>query len=137
MCSAVSRCHYYVMTMVVVHIEDIHCGVKKMIYALPDEVQQEAVRIMKGSCKSNNNLTGVKKRSVWPWKPVSSLPSLLLRMAVLPLYSVPQNFKITALLEEKAYRKLKKVPAEHKEHKTILPLKTSIFSEEVCQELQP
>jgi hypothetical protein len=45
--------------------------------------------------------------------------------------------EITALLEDKVYRKLKEDPAEYMEHKTILPLKTPIFSEEVCKELQP
>jgi hypothetical protein len=53
----------------VVPIEDIQYGVKKTVCALPEEtaeeVQQEAVRFMKGSYESNDNLTGVERRSVW------------------------------------------------------------------------
>jgi hypothetical protein len=47
------------------------------------------------------------------------------------------NQKITALLEDKAYRKLKKDPTEAVERKTILLLKKSSFSEEVSEQLRP
>jgi hypothetical protein len=43
--------------------------------------------------------------------------------------------KIAALLEDKAYKKLKKDPTDSVEHKTVL--KKFPVSEEVCQQLQP
>jgi hypothetical protein len=45
-------------------IEDILCGVAKVIGALPEEtaeeVWQKIIRILKGSCKPKGNLTGVE-----------------------------------------------------------------------------
>jgi hypothetical protein len=46
------------------------------------------------------------------------------------------NLKIAALLEDKAYRKLKKDLTESVERKTVLLLKKSSFSEEVSQQLR-
>jgi hypothetical protein len=43
--------------------------------------------------------------------------------------------KIAALLENQAYRKLKRDPNESVEHKTVLLLNKSSVSEEVCQQL--
>jgi hypothetical protein len=43
------------------------------------------------------------------------------------------NQKITALLEDKAYKKLKKAPADSMERKTVLLLTKSPTAEEVCQ----
>jgi hypothetical protein len=46
------------------------------------------------------------------------------------------NWKITALLDDHANRKLKKNPIESVECKTGLLLKKSLSSEEVCQQLR-
>jgi hypothetical protein len=47
------------------------------------------------------------------------------------------NLKIAALLEDHAYKKLKKDPTESVERKTVLLLKKSSFSEAVSQQLRP
>jgi hypothetical protein len=50
--------------------------------------------------------------------------------------TVNYTWKIAALLEDQAYRMLKKDPPESVECKTILLLKKSSFSE-VCQQIRP
>jgi hypothetical protein len=44
--------------------------------------------------------------------------------------------KIATLMQDKAYAKLKKVPTESIERKTVLLLKKSSFPE-VCQQVRP
>jgi hypothetical protein len=56
------------MTLVVVPVEDILLGVKKVIGALPEEtaeeVGQEIVRTLTGSHKPKDNLTVAKRKTL-------------------------------------------------------------------------
>jgi hypothetical protein len=49
-------------------VKDILCRVEKAIMALPEgtaeEIQQETVRILKGSNKPKDNLTGTERRAL-------------------------------------------------------------------------
>jgi hypothetical protein len=69
-CSALSKGLNYAVAPAVISIEDILFGVEKVIGALPKEtseqVRQEAVRILKGSRKPKDNLTGAKTRALGP-----------------------------------------------------------------------
>jgi hypothetical protein len=47
------------------------------------------------------------------------------------------NKKITTLLQDKGYAKLKKDLMESIERKTVFLLKKSSFSEEMCQQVRP
>jgi hypothetical protein len=62
-CSALSKGLNYVVALAVLPVEDILCGVEKAVGALPEEtaeeVRQETVRILKGSHKPKDNLTGI------------------------------------------------------------------------------
>jgi hypothetical protein len=57
-----------VVAPVVLLVEDILCGMEKAVGALPEEtaeeVRQETVRILKGSHKPKNNLTGAERRAL-------------------------------------------------------------------------
>jgi hypothetical protein len=67
-CSALSKGLNYAVALVVLPVEDILSGVEKAIGNLPEEtaeeIRQETVRILKGSCKPKNNLTGADKRAL-------------------------------------------------------------------------
>jgi hypothetical protein len=66
-CSALSKGLKYAVTPVVMPVEDNLCRVKNITGALPtdtaEEVQQETVRTLTGSCKPMDNLTGVGTES--------------------------------------------------------------------------
>jgi hypothetical protein len=57
--------------------------------------------------------------------------------AAVVLCTPDYNQKITTLLEDKAYKKLKEDPTDSVERKTVLLLKKSLFAEEVCHQLLP
>jgi hypothetical protein len=100
--------------------------VEKVIGALPEEtaeeVQQEAIRIQKGSCKPMDNLTGVERKTLWAMK-------ANVELTVLPADSGKMTMVLTAaLLEDQGYRILKKNTPESVECKIILLLKKSSCS---------
>jgi hypothetical protein len=57
--------------------------------------------------------------------------------AALVLSTLEYILKIAALLEDKTYRLLKRVPSDSVERKTFLLLKKSPIAEEACQQLRP
>jgi hypothetical protein len=89
----------------------ILCGVEKAVNALPEEaaeeIQQESVKILKGSCKPRNNLMSAERRCFQAIKDNAYLAVLTdsgNTMAV--LNTADYNQRITALLEDQAYKKL-------------------------------
>jgi hypothetical protein len=140
--SALSKGLNYAVALAVLPVGDILCGVEKEVGALPEEtaeeVRQETVRILKGSHKPKDNLTGEDRRALRALKVNEALTVLLADKgnATVVLDTADYNQKIAALLEDKAYRKLKKDPSESVERKTVLFLKKSSFSEEVSQQLR-
>jgi hypothetical protein len=119
--------------LAVVPAEDILCGMEKVIGVWPEtaeEVQQETVRILKGSCKPKENLTSAERGALRALKANNTLMVLPADKGnvTVVLDTADYNQKIPALLEDKAYKKLKK---------TILLLNTSSISEEVYQQLRP
>jgi hypothetical protein len=140
-CLALSKSLNYALTPTILPVEDILCGVEKGIGALPEEtaeeVQQETVRNLKGSCKPKDNLTSAEKRALQALKDNEALTVLPTDKdnVTVALDAADYNWKIGALLEDQAYRKLKKDPTESVECKNVLLLKKSSISEEVCQQL--
>jgi hypothetical protein len=67
-CSALSEGLNYAVALAFVPVNDILCRVEKATGALPEEtaeeIRQETVRILKGSRKPKNNLTGAKRRAL-------------------------------------------------------------------------
>jgi hypothetical protein len=142
-CSALSKGVNYTVAPAVVPDEATLCGVEKAIGALfeesAEEVRQGTIRIPKGSQKPDDNLTVVERRTLLALKANEALTVLPTEKgsASVVLDTADYNLKIAALLEDQAYRKLKKDPTEAVECKTVLLLKKSSVSEEVCQQLQP
>jgi hypothetical protein len=141
-CLALSKGLNYIVTPTILLVEDILCGVEKGIAALPEEtakkVQQETVRNLKGLCKPKDNLTRAVKRALWALNDsdaLTVLPNDKGNVTVV-LDTADYNWKIGALLENQAYRKLKKDPTESVECKTVLLLKKSSISQKVCQQIQ-
>jgi hypothetical protein len=142
-CSALSKGLNYAVAPGRIPAKDFLCGVEKAIVTLPeetaDEIRQEAVRILKGSRQPKDNLTGAKRRALRSLKANDSLtilPADKGNIAVV-LGTSDYNKKITTLLQDKAYTKLRKDPTESIERKTVLLLKKSSFPEEVCQQVRP
>jgi hypothetical protein len=102
------------------------------------EIQQETVRIFKGSNKPKDNLTGAERMALRALKSNESLTVLLADKgnAAVVLGTFDYNQKIAALLEDTTYKKLRKNPTGSVECKTVHLLK-SPFAEETCQRLQP
>ncbi|PNF32618.1 hypothetical protein B7P43_G17953 [Cryptotermes secundus] len=124
-------------------VQDILCGVEKAVMVLPEEtaeeIRQETVRILKGSNKPKDNLTGAERRALRALKS-NETPTVLPAdkgNAAVVLATSDYNQKIAALLEGKTYKKLKKDPTDSIERKTVLLLKKSPFAEETCQQLRP
>jgi hypothetical protein len=130
-----------VVTLVVVPAEDILCGVEKAIGAFDEDtaedVKHKTDMILKGSCKPKDSLTGVQQRSPRSLKANVELTVFPADKGNAVLSTADYNQKIAALLKDQAYRKLKKDPIEFVEHKTILLLKISSLSGQVCQQFQP
>jgi hypothetical protein len=61
-------------------VEDILCGVERVVVALPEEtaeeVRQEMVRILKGSHRPKDNLTGAERRAFRALKANEALTGL-------------------------------------------------------------
>ncbi|PNF37716.1 hypothetical protein B7P43_G11457, partial [Cryptotermes secundus] len=131
----------FAVAPVSVPVKDILCRVEKVIVTLPvetaEEIRQETVRILKNSCKPKDNLTGAERRALRSLKANETLTVLPADKgnAAVVLYTSDYNRKIAAILEDKAYRKLKKDPIDTIESKTVLLLKKSPIAEEVCQQL--
>jgi hypothetical protein len=92
------------VTSAFVPIKDILCGVEKAIGALPEEtaeeIRQETVRILKGSRKPKDNLTGAERRAFRALKAnaaLTVLPADKGNVAVV-LGTSDYNQKIAALL---------------------------------------
>jgi hypothetical protein len=116
-----------------VPFKDILCGVEKTIGTLPEEIveeiQQETSMILKGSCKPKDNLTGAERRALQALKTneaLTVLPTDKGNVAMI-LDTSDYNWKIIALLEDKAYNKLKKDPTDSVECTSVLLLKSSHF----------
>jgi hypothetical protein len=96
--------------------KDFLCCVEKAIGTLPeetaDEIQQETVRIIKGSRQPKDNLTGAKWRALRSLKANASLTVLPTDKgnATMVLGTSDYNRKIATLLQDKAYAKLKWIP---------------------------
>jgi hypothetical protein len=140
-CSALSKGLNFAVAVASVTIKDILCRVEKVIGALPEqtaEIRQETVRILKVSRKPKDNLTGAKRRALQALK-TNEVPTVLPAdkgNAAMILDTSDYNQKIAALLEDNAYKELKKDPTDSVECKTVLLLKKSRIAE-VSQELQP
>jgi hypothetical protein len=100
------------------------------------DVKQKTVMIMKGFCKPKDSLTCVEKKSLQALKANVERTVLPADKGNAVLSTADYNHKIAALLKDQAYRKLKKEHIESMEHKTILLLKRSSPSEQICQEFQ-
>jgi hypothetical protein len=142
-CLALSKGLNFAVAPVSVPVKDILYGVEKAIVALleqtAEEIQQETVRILKGSCKPKENLNGAERRALQALKAneeLTVIPADKGNEAVV-LGTSDYNQKITALLEDKVYKKLKKDPTDSIEHTTVLLVKKSPTAEEICQQLQP
>jgi hypothetical protein len=95
----------------------------------------KTVMTPKGSCKSKDNLTGAEKNILWALKANDELMALPANKGnvTVVLSTEDCNQKTAALLEDQAYRKLKKDPNESTEQKTVLLMKKPSFSK-VCQQ---
>jgi hypothetical protein len=88
------------------------------------------MRILKGSCKPKDNLTGTYRRSLRVLKAheeLTILPANKGNNATMVLSTVHCNRKIPAFLEDQAYRKLKKDPAKSVECKEVLLMRDFLF----------
>jgi hypothetical protein len=89
---------------------------EKGIGTLPEEtaeeIQQETVRILKSSRKAKDNLPDAERKALRALKPNEALNVLQADKgnAAVVLGTSEYNQKITALLQDKAYKKLKKDP---------------------------
>ncbi|PNF41399.1 hypothetical protein B7P43_G14428 [Cryptotermes secundus] len=141
--SALSKGLNFAVAPSSIPVKDILCGVEKAVMVLPEEtaeeIRQETVRILKGSNKPKDNLTGAERRALRALKSNETLTVLPADKgnAAVVLATSDYNQKIAALLEDKTYRKLKKDPTDSIERKTLLLLKKSPFPEEICQQLRP
>jgi hypothetical protein len=139
-CSALSKGLDYVVASAFVPVKDILCGVEKGIGALPEEtaeeIRQETARIFKGSYKLKDNLTGAERRALRALKANEALTVLPANKdnAAVVLGTSDYNQKIAALLEVKAYKRLKD-PTDSVQSKTVLLKKSPIA--EVCRQLRP
>jgi hypothetical protein len=140
-CSALSKGLNYAVAPGCISAKDYLCGVEKTIGTLPEEIaeeiRQEPVRILKGSFQPKDNLTGAEWRALRSLKAndlLTVLPADSGNAAVV-LGTLDYNKKIATLLQDKAYTKLKKDPTESIDRETVLLLKKSSFSEEVCQQV--
>jgi hypothetical protein len=104
-----------------------------------EQIRQETVRILKGSHKPKDNLTGAERRALRSLKANEALTVLPADKgnAIVVQNTSDYNRKIAALLEDKAYKKLKKDPTDSVERKTVLLLKKSPIAAEVGQQLRP
>jgi hypothetical protein len=79
------------VTLTVAPVEDILCWAEKAICVLPEEtakeVQQETVRILKGSCKPKDNLTTAERKDYWALN-ANEERSFLLARVMRPWYCV-------------------------------------------------
>jgi hypothetical protein len=75
-------------------------------------VEQEAIRILKGSCEPKYNLTGEEMMSVWVLKANEELTVLPSDKdtATVVVKTTKYNWLIASLVEDQAYRELKKSP---------------------------
>ncbi|PNF38697.1 hypothetical protein B7P43_G17587 [Cryptotermes secundus] len=141
-CSALSKAYNFAVAPVSVPVKDFLCGVEKAIMALHEEtveeIRQETVRILKNSRKPKDNLTGAERRALRSLKANEALTVLPADKgnAAVVLDTSHYNRKFAALLENKAYKKLKD-PTDAIERNAVLLMKTSPIAEEVCQQLQP
>jgi hypothetical protein len=104
-CLALSKGLNYALAAVFVPIRDSLCGVEKAIGALPEEtveeITEETFRILKGSCKPKDNLTGAERRALQALKASGVLTVLLADKgnAAMVLGTSDYIQKIAALLE--------------------------------------
>jgi hypothetical protein len=77
-----------------------------------EEVEQEAIRILEGSCEPKYNLTSEEMRSVWVLKaneeltvlpPDKDIPTVVVK-------TIKCNWLIASLVEDQVYRELEKSP---------------------------
>jgi hypothetical protein len=128
-CSPLSKGLNFAVAPASVPVKDILCGVRRALEALPqetaEEIQQETIRILNGSCKPKNNLTGTERRARRVLKANESLTALPTDKgnAAVVLGTSDYNRKIAALLENKSYKKLKMDPTDSVECKTVLLIK--------------
>jgi hypothetical protein len=82
-------------------------------------------RILKCKRKPKDNLAGAKRRALWTLKANAALTILSIDKGnvFLILNTTDYNQKIDALLEDQAYRKLRKDPTDSIKHNTVLLLK--------------
>jgi hypothetical protein len=111
-CSVLSKGLNFAVAPASVTVKDILCGVEKGIGALPEEtaeeIRQETVRVLKGSHKPKDKLTGAERRALRALKTNKARPVLPADKgnAAVVLGTSDYNRKIAALLEDKAYKKL-------------------------------
>jgi hypothetical protein len=109
-----------------VPVKDILYGMEKATGALPEataeEIRQETVRILKGTRTLKDNLTDAERRALRALKANGALTVLPTEKgnAAVVLGTSDYNQKIAALLEDKAYKRLKMYPTDSVERKTVL-----------------
>jgi hypothetical protein len=130
-CLALIKGRTFAVAPASVSVNDILCGVEKAIGVLPEEtaekIRQETVRILKGSFKPKDKLTGAERRALRAFKANEVLTVLPADKgnAAVEMGTSGYNQKIATLLEDKAYKNLKKDPTEFVEHNTLLLLRKS------------
>jgi hypothetical protein len=132
-CSALSKGLKYAEDPRRIPVKDFLYGVEKAVGTLQKEtaeIRQETIRILKGSRQPKDSLTGAERRALRPLKAndlFAVLPAHKGNAAVV-LGTSDNNQKITALLQDKTYAKLKMDAGESIKRKTVL-LKKSLFVE--------
>jgi hypothetical protein len=107
-CSALSKGLNYAVASGRIPAKDFLCGEEKAIVTLPEEtaeeIQQETVSILKGSCQPKDNLTGTERRALRSLKANDSLTILPVDKgnAAVVLGTSDYNKKIATLLQDKA-----------------------------------
>jgi hypothetical protein len=116
--SALSKSLIFAVAPGSIPVKNILCGVENAIMALPEEtaeeIRQETVRILKGSKKPKDNLTGTERRALRALKSNKTLTVLPADKgnAAVVLCTSDYNQMIAALLEDKTYKKVKKDPTD-------------------------
>jgi hypothetical protein len=78
-----------------------------------EEVRQEIIRIIKSSRKPKDNLTAAERRALLALKASEALTVLADKgNPTVVLDTADYNLKIAALLEDQAYKMMKKYPTE-------------------------
>jgi hypothetical protein len=133
----------YAVTPKATPIEDILTGVEKAIQSLPaekaEEARQETVRILKNTKRPRDNLSKAERTALKNLKDNTNLTILPADKgnATVILNTTDYKQKISTMLQEPAYKKLKKDPTAAIERTTTRLLKRCPITEETRRQLAP